>query len=101
MDRNYDEIISEMLRQIDRHSEQLTRQSEKLELQTARLEATVQKSDDFWREQRVINAEHLRRLDELEQRIKDQQSVVNQNLELVIHTAGILDRIIKKNALQL
>lgn len=94
VERNYDEIISEMLRQLDRHTEQL-------EAQSASLEATVQKSDDFWREQRVINAEHLRRLDELEQRIKDQQSVVNQNLELVIHTAGILDRIIKKNALQL
>lgn len=94
VERNYDEIISEMLRQLNRHTEQL-------EAQSARLEATVQKSDDFWREQRVINAEHLRRLDEMEQRIRDQQSVVNQNLELVIHTAGILDRIIKRNALQL
>jgi hypothetical protein len=107
MERNYDEIISEMLRQIDLHSEQLTRQSEKLERQ-------YEKSEVFWREQQKINADlfsqlqvlkqsdadHFSQLQALKQSDKEQESVINQNLELALHTAAILDRIIKRNELK-
>jgi hypothetical protein len=108
MERNYDEIISEMLRQIDLHSEQLTRQSEKLEKQ-------YEKSEAFWREAHQINADHLSQLQALKQTDadhlsqlqalkqsdKEQEGVINQNLELALHTAAILDRIIKRNELKL
>jgi vacuolar-type H+-ATPase subunit I/STV1 len=114
MERNYDEIISEMLRQIDLHSEQLTRQSENLEKQSEKLERQYEKSEAFWREQQQINADlfsqlqvlkqsdadHLSQLQALKQSDKEQESVINQNLELALHTAAILDGIIKRNELK-
>jgi hypothetical protein len=87
MEKNYDEIISEMLRQIDRHAEQLARQSEHLTKQT-------EKSDIQWQEQRQINADLL-------VQIKEQNAVTNQNLGIALNTAGIVDRIIKVNRLKL
>jgi hypothetical protein len=100
MERNYDEIISEMLRQIDLHSEQLTRQSENLEKQSEKLERQYEKSEAFWREQQQINADLFSQLQALKQSDKEQEGVINQNLELALHTAAILDRIIKRNELK-
>src|SRR5689334_13454121 len=69
MERNYDEIISEMLRQIDRHNEQLDRH-------TAELIKQSEKSDAFWAEQRRINADHLSQLKELRESAKEQTAVM-------------------------
>lgn len=87
MDRNYDEIISEMLRQLDRHSEHLA-------LQTAEMLKQSKRSDALWMEQRKVNAELFDKLNGL-------QAVTNQNLERSLHTAEILGRIIKRNRLRL
>jgi hypothetical protein len=94
VERNYDEIISEMLRQLDRHAEQLSMQSEQLSKQSEHQTRQSEKSEILWQEQRQINAD-------LFAQIKDQNGVLNQNLEIALQTAGILDRIIKTNGLKL
>ena len=72
MERNYDEIISEMLIQIDRHTEELTA------VRT---------------EQGQINKAMLKKFEEMEK-------IDNNHLEQLIHSATILDRIIRKNDLR-
>ena len=76
MERNYDEIISEMLIQIDRHTEELTKHSQ--ELIAVRME------------QGQINKAMLSKLEAMEK-------IDNQHLEQLVHSATILDRIIRKN----
>jgi hypothetical protein len=73
MERNYDEIIADLLKQVDQHSAELTEQSKK------------------------SDALHL----ELISRLKEHDTVHASHLELILHTATILDRIIKKNQLML
>ena len=80
MDRNYDEIIAEMLMQIDRHSEELTKHSIELTKQSLR-------SEDF-HNQFVQEMKVLKRTDE-------------QLSSQIVHSAKILDRIIKRNKLRL
>ena len=72
MERNYDEIIADMLIQLDVHSQELTKQS--------------QKSDR-------IHQEVL-------QKFKEMEKIDNQLTEQLVHSATILDRIIKKNDLR-
>ncbi len=79
MERNYDEIISEMLIQIDRHTEELTKYSQ--ELTAVRME------------QGQINKAMLSKLEAMEK-------IDNQHLEQLVHSATILDRIIRKNDLR-
>ena len=79
MERNYDEIISEMLIQIDRHTEELTKHSQ--ELTAVRME------------QGQINKAMLSKLEAMEK-------IDNQHLEQLVHSATILDRIIRKNDLR-
>ena len=79
MERNYDEIISEMLIQIDRHTEELTKHSQ--ELIAVRME------------QGQINKAMLSKLEAMEK-------IDNQHLEQLVHSATILDRIIRKNDLR-
>ena len=80
MERNYDEIIADLLKQVDQHSAELIQQSKK--------------SDDF-------HAELMSRMELLEERDRSHDAVHASHLELILHTANILDRIIKKNQLML
>ena len=79
MERNYDEIISEMLIQIDKHTEELTKHSQ--ELTAVRME------------QGQINKAMLSKLEAMEK-------IDNHHLEQLVHSATILDRIIRKNDLR-
>ena len=79
MERNYDEIISEMLIQIDRHTEELTKHSQ--ELTAVRME------------QGQINKAMLSKLEAMEK-------IDNHHLGQLVHSATILDRIIRKNDLR-
>ena len=89
-----------MLRQIDLHNEQLAKHNEQLDRHTEQLTKQSARSDASWTEQRLVNQRLFSQMDSLEQRISEQQGVINQNLELVLHTANILDHIIKKNSLK-
>ena len=73
MERNYDEVISDMLRSIDRHTEELSKHSKELTRQS-------KKSDE-------IHTQNLSVLAELNERLT--------------HTGIILDRIIRKNKLKI
>ena len=73
MERSYDEIIADMLIQLDAHSRELTKQS--------------QKSDR-------IHQEFLLKFKEMEK-------IDNQLTEQLVHSATILDRIIKNNDLKI
>ena len=77
MERNYDEIIADLLKQVDQHSAELIQQSKK--------------SDD-------LHAELMSRMKEWD---RSHDAVHASHLELILHTASILDRIIKKNQLML
>ena len=90
MERNYDEIIAEMLRQIDQHSEELTKQSEKLTKQSEELTKQSGRSDLLWREQRLINQRHLATLEALNERINIGQK----------KATAVLERLIRKNSLK-
>ena len=79
MERNYDEIISEMLIQIDKHTEELTKHSQ--ELTAVRME------------QGQINKAMLSKLEAMEK-------IDNHHLGQLVHSATILDRIIRKNDLR-
>lgn len=87
MERNYDEIIADMLRQIDRHTEELTLQS--------------RKSDELWKEQSAFNAGLMSRLEALDESSKAQNAIRANHLELIINTANILDRILTRNELKM
>ena len=80
MERNYDEIIADILIQLDVHTQELTKQS--------------QKSD-------LLQIEHDRFQSELTERFVAMEKIDSNLLEQLVHSASILDRIIKKNDLQL
>ncbi len=80
MERNYDEIISEMLMQIDRHSEELKILSAEMTKQSLRTEESYK-----W----------------FVQEIKGMKQTDAQLQHQIVHSATILDRIIKKNELKL
>ena len=86
MERNYDEIISEMLIQIDRHTEELSRHTEELTKHSQELTAVHM-------EQGQINKAMLSKLEAMEK-------IDNLHLEQLVHSATILDRIIRKNDLR-
>ena len=86
MERNYDEIISEMLIQIDRHTEELTKYSQEMSKHSQELTAVRM-------EQGQINKAMLSKLEAMEK-------IDNQHLEQLVHSATILDRIIRNNDLR-
>lgn len=105
MERNYDELFAEMLMSIDRHTEELTRHSQELtrhsqeltrhsqELTRVSLEAAADRIKQDQAHERIVN-----RLQEMGEEQKTEHS---QHLEMLVNTATILDRIIKKNHLKL
>ena len=111
MERNYDEIIAEMLLQIDRHTEELAAIRKEQE-------AFGRQQAEINRQQAEINKSFLSRLDGLGSALdmvvnrldkmgdsldegRHAQNKINENLvNQIVHTAEILDRIIKKNGLQ-
>ena len=86
MERNYDEIISEMLIQIDRHTEELTKYSQEMSKHSQELTAVRI-------EQGQINKAMLSKLEAMEK-------IDNHHLEQLVHSATILDRIIRNNDLR-
>lgn len=90
MERNYDELIAEMLMSIDRHTEELTKQSQEM---TRHSQELIMHSQEF-KVQSQINEAVLTRL-------KDMEKIDNQQMEQLVHSAAILDRIIKRNDLRL
>jgi hypothetical protein len=105
MERNYDELFAEMLMSIDRHTEELTRHSQELtrhsqeltrhsqELTRVSLETAADRIKQDQAHERIVN-----RLEEMGQ---EQKAANSQHLEMLVNTATILDRIIKKNHLKL
>jgi hypothetical protein len=84
MNRNYDEIIAEMLIQLDKHSEELTRQSTEQTRQNLR----AQEAHQLFVEE-MKNIRH------------DFTEADTQLSAQLVHSATILDRIIKRNNLGL
>lgn len=82
MERNYDEIIAEMLMQIDRHTEELNKHSLELSKHSKQLDLSAK-----------VNAATLKKL-------QDMEKIDNSLLQQLVHSATILDRIIKKNDLR-
>jgi hypothetical protein len=77
MERNYDEIIADLLKQVDQRSAELIQQSKK--------------SDEF----------HATLMSQLKDWDGNHDAVHASHLELIIHTANILNRIIKRNELKI
>ena len=90
MERNYDEIISEMLIQIDRHTEELSRHTEELTKHSQEMSKHSQELTAVHMEQGQINKAMLSKLEAMEK-------IDNHHLEQLVHSATILDRIIRKN----
>jgi hypothetical protein len=79
MQRNYDEVISDMLRAIDRHAGRLEKHTKELSKHSKELTRQSKKSDE-------IHTHHL--------------SVFSELSERVTHTGIILERIIRKNKIR-
>ena len=99
MDRNYDELFAEMLMQIDLHTEELRKQSEEMtkvgkEL-TAHSQVLSQHSLELTKQSMASDAFQK----ELLSKFQDMEKIDNQLQEQLVHSAIILDRIIKKNSL--
>ncbi len=86
MERNYDEIIAEMLMSIDRHTEELTKQS---------LEMTKH-SQEF----AAIRSSQEKNMEAMLRKFKDMEQIDSNLLQQLVQSATILDRIIKKNDLR-
>ena len=82
MERNYDEIIADMLIQLDVHTRELTNQSQELTKHSQELTKQSHQSD-------------LLRV-ELQQKFMMMEKIDNQLTEQMVHSANILERIIKK-----
>ena len=87
MERNYDEIIADMLIQLDLHTRELMKHSQELTKQS-------HQSD-------ILRVEQNRIYQELRQKFMVMEKIDNQLTEQLVHSATILDRIIKKNDLRL
>ena len=93
MERNYDEIIAEMLMSIDRHTEELNKSSKEATRQSQELTRHSQEFVAIRSEQNQIHTALLTRLEGMEK-------TSHQQLEQLVHSATILDRIIKRNDLR-
>ena len=87
MERNYDEIIADMLIQLDLHTRELMKHSQELTKQS-------HQSD-------ILRVEQNRIYQELRQKFMVMKKIDHQLTEQLVHSATILDRIIKKNDLRL
>lgn len=90
MERNYDEIIADMLIQIDRHTEELSRHTEELTKHSQEMSMHSQELTAIRVEHDQINLAILSRLEVMEK-------IDNQHLEQLVHSATLLDRIIRRN----
>ena len=106
MDRNYDELFAEMLMQIDLHTEELRKQSEEMtkvgkEL-TAHSQVLSQHSQVLSQHSQELTKQSMASdafQKELLSKFQDMEKIDNQLQEQLVHSAIILDRIIKKNSL--
>jgi len=93
MERNCDEIISDMMRSIDQNVDTIRRQQAKLnkhsrvlDRHSAELTRQVRRNEKFFEE-------HMDRL-------KGSEAIQSNHLEMIIHTAELLDRIVRVNKLK-
>ena len=86
MERNYDEIIADMLIQLDVHTRELMKHSQELTKQS--------------HESDILRGEQNKIYQELLQKFKEMEKIDNHLTEQLVHSATILDRIIKKNNLR-
>ena len=101
MERNNDELISDMLRSIDRnadsirrmekqlmkHNRVLDRHSKELNRHSEELTRQVNRNEEFFKEFREW--------------MKGSEQVQNNHLEMIVHNARLLDRIVKTNRLKI
>jgi hypothetical protein len=101
MNRNYDEIIAEMLIQIDRHSEELTKQSAEMTKQSAEQTRQSQRAEEshqrFVQEMTNLRTDFLGEMRNLRQDFTEADTQLSAQL---VHSAMILD-IIKRNNLEI
>lgn len=93
MERNYDEIIAEMLMQIDRHTAELDKHSMELTKQSMEMTKYSQELTSLRISQEKTNEAMLIKF-------QDMEKIDNSLLQQLVHSATILDRIIKKNDLR-
>jgi hypothetical protein len=79
MDRNYDEVLAEMLMQLDRIEQRMDRAEKRMEMAEKRMILFDKK---------------------LEQSIRGQAMINSQQIRTAANTAKLLDKIIKKNKLK-
>ena len=106
MDRNYDELFAEMLMQIDLHTEELRKQSEEMtkvgkeltahsQVLSQHSQVLSQHSQEMTKQSKASDTFQK----ELLSKFQDMEKIDNQLQEQLVHSAIILDRIIKKNSL--
>ena len=100
MERNYDEIISEMLIQIDRHTEELSRHTEELSRHTEELTKHSQEMSKHSQELIAVHMEQGQINKAMLSKLEAMEKIDNHHLEQLVHSATILDRIIRKNDLR-
>ena len=100
MERNYDEIISEMLIQIDRHTEELSRHTEELSRHTEELTKHSQEMSKHSQELIAVHMEQGQINKAMLTKLEAMEKIDNHHLEQLVHSATILDRIIRKNDLR-
>ena len=100
MERNYDEIIAEMLMSIDKHTEELNKSSKELTTQSQELTRHSQELTRHSQEFVAIRSEQNQIHTALLTRLEGMEKTSHQQLEQLVHSATILDRIIKRNDLR-
>lgn len=107
MQKDYDEVIAEMLIQLDQIEKRMLKADKRMEKFDKRLDLTIKRMVKA--EQRMENTDKRMELFDkrLEQSLKDQkqfsqvQSKVNQNiLNHLAQTSKVIDHIIRKNNLK-
>ena len=100
MERNYDVLIAEMLMSIDRHTEELTKQSGEMTRQSQEMTRYSQEMTRYSQEMTRQLKEQSQINEAVLNRLQDMEKIDNQLQEQLVHSATILDRIIKKNDLR-
>jgi len=105
MARNDDELISEMLRSIDRQADELDRQQKQLEKHNRELDRHTQELVKQSRKSDEFHAQHMAKLNQLGQVMRDyhndQSRQYAEQSENTTRLGIILNRIIRKNNLKL
>ena len=89
-----------MLIQIDRHTEELSRHTEELSRHTEELTKHSQEMTNHSQELIAVRMEQGQINKAMLSKLEAMEKIDNQHLEQLVHSATILDRIIRKNDLR-